>query len=552
MNVLVYSFVINEKYIYFWDYSGYWASWINISEIFTKNPSKAMAILWDSIRYSDYNMLPVMMLIPWNILFGDSRVSYILAIANLFAIPSAILILYFIKKNVIHENNKSLILHLFIFMIILLLPQLWIPLLRGEVGVVGIAIIACILIIYFKKPVEDQDFSSIFIIGALLCLLILMRRWYAYWTVSFFISVFVDVLIMEFLKKNYSIKSHFKSLWNVIKIGILSSLLFFFISTPYAMKMLVTDYSDIYSAYKSNDTVWLAFRSFYYSFGPVWVFLSVAGIICSIFIPKLRRISLFLCLQFLTIFTLFSRVQNFGPQHYYLLVSMVLIFVTILLYYIYKFNIVFLVKGILLFSIFIVILLNFSVVFIPYSVNSNMLIKNISSVEKCYPMIRNDINVIYDIYNTLYSISKLDNDRIYVLSSSFIFNDDILKNITLFDRSIPNINDKIFSSNHVDKRDGFPNQFITAKYVLVCSPIQYHLRTSDQRVIGILADQLLNMKLIGRSYRKMDYDFILDSNVHVFVYEKVSPIKQEDLNEIAKIFHSYYPDRIDFFTPKTP
>lgn len=50
----------------------------------------------------------------------------------------------------------------------------------------------------------------------------------------------------------------------------------------------------------------------------------------------------------------------------------------------------------------------------------------------------------------------------------------------------------------------------------------------------------------------MDYDFMLDSNVHVFIYEKVSPIKQEDLNEIAKIFHCYYPDRIEFFTPKTP
>ena len=82
---------------------------------------------------------------------------------------------------------------------------------------------------------------------------------------------------------------------------------------------------------------------------------------------------------------------------------------------------------------------------------------------------------------------------------------------------------------------------------MVGFPIQYHLRAEDQRVIGILADQLLNQKTIGRSYKKLDYEFILDENVHVYIYKKIKPVQPSDIQDLSRMFQHFYPDRKDIF-----
>ena len=146
------------------------------------------------------------------------------------------------------------------------------------------------------------------------------------------------------------------------------------------------------------------------------------------------------------------------------------------------------------------------------------------------------------------NLAENDENLIYVLASSTILNDDILKHTFLLN-GYTSFN-KIFTSFHFDKRDGFPQNFLYAKYIVVADPIQYHLRPEDQRIICILANQIINQKAIGLSFQKLPYKFNLDDNIKIHIYKKVKPQKKSDLANLSKLFMMYYPNNKEFFKIK--
>jgi len=110
--------------------------------------------------------------------------------------------------------------------------------------------------------------------------------------------------------------------------------------------------------------------------------------------------------------------------------------------------------------------------------------------------------------------------------------------------------EKIFSTNDVDKRDGFPQQFLTAQYVIVADPIQYHLNSYDQRIVGVPAELVLKGEGIGASFEKLPYEFNLDENVKAYIYKKIKPFTNLDLEALSKLFKDYYPDRQNIYEIK--
>jgi hypothetical protein len=153
--------------------------------------------------------------------------------------------------------------------------------------------------------------------------------------------------------------------------------------------------------------------------------------------------------------------------------------------------------------------------------------------------------------NVLSDSSKNQDNPIYVLSSSGILNDDILKNACLSAKRTNTFCNNILTTSHIDKRDGFPRQFLKARYVVLAYPIQYIVSPEDQRVIGILADEIVNRKGIGLSYKKLNYKFTLDNNVKAYIYEKLKLFKGTDLNNLSQMFIRYYPDKKDIFEINT-
>jgi hypothetical protein len=158
-------------------------------------------------------------------------------------------------------------------------------------------------------------------------------------------------------------------------------------------------------------------------------------------------------------------------------------------------------------------------------------------------MVRNDANEIDRMLTTLEELANAQGDRVYVLASSDTFNCSILLNAYLTLNRYENIDHYIKWTHDVDKRDGFPQKFLKAKYVLVGVPIQYHLKPADQRVIGIPAELILSRKGIGTSFHKLPYEFTLDGGVKVYIYEKIKPFSDADIESLSSMFKKYYPDR---------
>jgi len=549
INGFVAYFISRERYIYFWDSAGYWLKFQSLSELFRDDPSNAFRVLINSVRNDDYNFLPVLFLLPFTILFGTGRLSYILSIANIYAIPAALFFVFLVGRIISQPSGKNYLAFSSITLLTAaLFPQFWSPVLFGYPDVIGVLLICMILFLFWKDPIEKLSFPRLIIIGLLLAFLIMLRRWYAYWVVSFCVALGIERVLSPFLDKRFKLEDYLFSIKRIIIIGAVSVVSFFLFASPIAMRMLITDYADIYSAYRYSSTVVQALTRFYAVIGFFYVSLFILGIFQSVRDRKTRSLSLFLVIQFVICFVLFSRTQDFSPQHYYLVIPTMIIFISIFVTGLFS-NLrrqIFKVLFVTCYGLLLIV--NFSVVFVPSVSEGAKKFAYLFPGIRHYPFVRNDIAEINNLLNDLERLSTDGNEFIYVLSSSGIFNDDILKNACSSNKQRYGFCNNILVSHHVDKRDGFPSHFFTARYVIVADPIQYHMRPGDQRVIGILADQVLHRSGIGSSFRKLPYESTLDKNVKVFIYEKNKPFDKADLENLSKLFLTYYPDRPEKFT----
>jgi hypothetical protein len=148
-------------------------------------------------------------------------------------------------------------------------------------------------------------------------------------------------------------------------------------------------------------------------------------------------------------------------------------------------------------------------------------------------------------------LSDIDKDpraTIYILASSFSLNSSIAQEgCFLLQRPHRELSRKIASTNDVDKRDGFPVQFLTARYVVLTMPFAYHLPPQDQKVIGVLADQLVKGEGIGKSYERLKYEFKLDDGSSAFIYKKTQPLDPNDLKMLSDQFIEFYPNNREEF-----
>jgi hypothetical protein len=548
IHLFVYYFISQEKYIYFWDYFHYWYKFQNVGTALFTKPLEELRIIYHTVRHDDYNLLPVFFLSPFYLFFGADRLSYILAIADIYVFSSAILLVFLTGKFIsMSQQKNSIAASMLSLMTFILLPQVWIPVLYGYPDIAGVTVIIIILLIWMRKPLEDQKWTTLVGLGLLLSFLVMLRRWYAYWTVSFFIAIAADMLITVLPKHRAQVARYVPYLKNMFIIGSVSVLSFFSVASPIAKKMLTTNYADIYSAYKRSPDLSRFFSVFFDDFGLLEITLCLAGMVCGILNKKTRRLSLFLLIQMISIILLFTRVQDFNSHHYYLIIPVIVIFISLsvitFLHYLKSIP----VKLSFLAIYLLVFIVQFSVVFVPKASDYFAKITPLFPKSTHYPLVRNDLQKIDELLDVLKELLKGES-TVYVLSSSMIFNSDIVKNACLSSYHAGNLCEQILESSDVDKIHGFPMNFLNADYIVLASPNQYHLNPDDQRVIGVLADEIRNPKNIGVSYEQLPFAFALDDNVTVSIYKKVRPLRKSDLAALEDIFLGFYPNRKDIFT----
>jgi hypothetical protein len=204
-------------------------------------------------------------------------------------------------------------------------------------------------------------------------------------------------------------------------------------------------------------------------------------------------------------------------------------------------------KSAFLAAYIVMISIQFWLVFVPQSSGQAAGIVPLFSADRHYPLVRDDLGEIRKLLDVLEDKSHGGKEGVYVIASSIVFNDDILRNACRAFDYPQYFCDRIFQSSHVDKVHGFPQQFLSAMYVVVAKPVQYHLMPEGQRVVGVLAEDLLQSKGIGSSFDRLPEKFVLDNSVLAHIYHKTRPLRPQDLRELENRFQRYYPRNKDIF-----
>jgi hypothetical protein len=540
--LLVFSicFISREHYVYAWDYAGYYDKYVYLGELIHTGIQNFFVHVQSSLS-GDYSDLAVLPLLPLRMLMGPTRIAYIVSLLIVYGFSSIFMFIYMLKKALGGIMRGSIVLVLASIVAFFLNPFFIQSLYLGYIDVFGVGFICFLYSSYYSD--NELSLKRYITLGVLLLVLFLFRRWYGYWIVSFMMVLFFWQIYNSF-KINRSYTAILKLITKFLVTVDVFVLVGICIARSFFLRALLTNYSDIYSAYRmqpiKNFLETLVTNTGY---APILVF--IAGGYIAMYVPALRRFSLLILIQAIISLLYLLHTQNISIHMFYQLYPVLLFFMAISVVFflrLFKKKPVSLIVSslLLLYALF-----NFLNVFVP-GLDANIRPFQLAFAQgRHYPLIRTDFSELHRLTDTLSDLEAGARGPIYVLSYSLLFNDDILRHFCLSQAGMGQLCKEIFFESVVDKRDGFPKQLLAARYILVRSPIQSIER---QHVIEDLSADFLYGGLLSKSFDKLPYQFSLDDNSLIYIYRKHSPVPDEVINTLSKTFQTYYPLNKQLFT----
>ncbi|MFA5620175.1 MAG: hypothetical protein WDA08_07725 [Weeksellaceae bacterium] len=520
---LILLYVLNdEKQIYYYDYSNYWVKTIEYQKFLINDGFDVFRKVYNSINTQQYNDFATLPLAVLGRVFGLEFRYFIFCTYLLYAIPGALLfgnlILRFSKNK-----NRSLLL---VPILYLMFVPLLFPLRYGFIGTLGLVIIGIIFNLFFiRKYWEKKDLKTFVLIGIMLLLLLFTRRWFTFWVLSFFCINFLLLLVVGFRQK--SIKPIINGGFNLTVAGLVCGgimLIFFY---PFFELTFLADYKDLYSGYRVRS-IKGHWNSIVNTFGYINLFLIILGIV-GYFMTKRYYEAIYFLLCFLTLSVFFVTFNDFGPQHYYIIIPFILLLILGTLFVENK-----KFKHVSIAILLIVFCSNFYINFMTNEIKTAYFFSTING----YKYDRPDYDVIASIMNDIEYNYEENRQYSYLIGNGGFLNYSLLQNIYLPQKV--KATKGLLRSQNVDKRDDFPNDLFLATNVLVGEPALHHLRAEDQQVITYFNEQIMigNMKDF---YKKIKTYYLMD-NQKVHLMKRIKIFDSAKMDEIRNHFKNQYPN----------
>ncbi len=533
--------IMQERFIYYWDYSGYWIRNVVVAQQLFRDPFGALKIILSSVNTDEYNyLLSLLMALPTK-LFGDSYVVYIIIVFVMFVLPAVILISLLVDKFCGVCGIKRLTLwQTMIF--VSCISCITVPCLEGFPDAASPLCIAALMYLVCDWKWDRFNFFDCSLVIILLFLVMLQRRYFAFFVVGFVFGWGIYALLCLLQSKNK--KNCFKYIAATMGyIGAVSLALLLTVFKGFFKMSAGVNYAEKYSAYAMGSLSKNVLSCLRY-YGWIFVALAVVAIVYIVLhavakkqyegIPALGLMAVVIVMSMLP----FVSVQSMGKQHQYIIVvPMTVLIVTA----------VAILAGVadkkagritVVSLCAVLMLVNSSVAL------SIVDIKRPAGFSKMTytPKVRNDIDVLHQLNDRLIELTEENNIYSYILSSSDILNDDIMDMLYF-----PETNEVNLPAHaHVDLRDGFATTSLKSKYVVVCDPVQTHLKEGSQSIISIPAKEILEGTGIGKHYEFVE-EYQLDRNVKAKIYKRINKIPDDDLEELALKFDELYPGKEKLF-----
>lgn len=506
-------YILKEQYYYFWDYSTYFQKTNDLVLQLKKSPVE-VALTFLLSLFDDYTQLPLIPLLPFRLILGPSRLSFILSLGLAYIIPFC-LTMGAISTQIITTKPQA-VFWLTAFAT-LLMPPVWIPVFRGFPDIGG-ATFLMLAILFYWKNVKLESRQQIKNVAIFLALSVLFRRHFIYEVRVFLIAIFIQNSLDHIPGLQTDFRITWSRLQNIFwRVGYIA--LFFAVFTFVVLiKALFVNYRALYSSYEMSSEL----NFLYYGQAYGWLLWALAFLgfslgCCerSLFQPKLKFIALFGMLSILQWIFFAKQVSVQYTTHF----------------------LPFVVLGICLLGWIIWLKRSLSLRIVLFGLQYFLLTLNIAigldifgrikaPIQDVFarrepPLFREDYQTIAELILYLRQLSS-PGKEFYIASSSYTFNYSIIPVAEEQHFGQPIVS--ITRTTNIDSRDFYPlNSLIKSHYVVVANPFQHHVAPQEQKLVQGVVDMFNQNLAIAQDFTSLPQKFILEHGVTVQVYERIRP-----------------------------
>lgn len=515
-----------EDPVYYWDFAGYFDGFNEQGALLIESPLRWASQLKTSIATEDYSVAILAPLLPFYVIFGGSRFSYIAAVVAVYLLPTAFFMARMSYREAVSETVSSRD-WLVVWIAAFLYTPLWAPTLRGLPDVAGcLALTAATYFLWKSKFLTVEPVTSGIRVGAYLWLAFLLRRWYAYSVIAITICAASLCLLQAAKDRNFS-PLRKAALGGLCAALVIAGAALTF-QQPLVLKILNTSYGELYGGYRTT------FASQLDEMGSRLSYVNWLLIAFGLYISIIRRnkFSLFCAAASALTFILFTRTQDPGIHH-----SLPMF---LWLFPAYAQAIVALVSMPAARSRWSAVAITVAAVFaflgtfFPIGRQVLSPASYVFAREATLPLHLDNLPEYKRLIDDL--LGKMGpKDRFSVFASSPILNDALLfeMNKDLF----PHINWVC----QVDSREPFRPETLRSRYVVATDPPVAHLQPGAQLCITIPDQYIIDGKGIGAAYKRVE-TYRLSDGVAGYLYEQVRPVSKAEIDALYAEFRKKYPD----------
>ncbi len=531
-------YISSEHTFYWWDYAGYNNATVGLANSFRESPDKAIRGVLQSLS-NEKNLLICLPLVPFLLLFGDSRLSYILSVSLIYVVPFRLL-LGAISVKLIPVYPRRVFWST--VLLSLLIPMSWIPTLRGYLDTGGCVFVALAILVYLHD-VKLKYWWQILLIGCSLAMAILFRRHFAYSAIAFFgaaiFQVFIEFIIISKSRRETALPS--PDFWDTamsfpyqylfasgVKLGLIAATSFsvlMLVAGDFTRSAMTVDYRNLYLAWSLPVNDILTRYVSFYGLG-TWLLVAIgfsAGMV--------TRIMAFPAAIFVSLFGILSLVEwllvlRYGYLHYTIHITPIALLGLSAFFWTTWLTFQGKVRYLMLSVAGLYLSLNAVLGLIPLKLDiSRLFMANFP------PLVRSDYGEVVRLVEFLRKIAP-NEEPIYIAGASNSFNANILKQAN---RKL-NPPEGWWKLNTVgrpliDSRDTYPlPELLMSQYVVVATPFQQVLlsdeqvlRSHEQDVVKVVYDAFTQNWEISQDFQLLPEQFQLENGVIVRVYRRMRP-----------------------------
>jgi len=545
-------YVGSERTVYWWDYLMWWRSTVRLMvEMFTV-PGQAVDSVRQSLESSEYPLLPAIPLAVWCAAAGTTRLPFVLGITTIYGAAAAAGLASICGACQAEDDPPgspgSASAAAAVPAVVFTLWSLpFVVAMRGFVDLGAVAISYAILGLFFAAPRNRWNVGRWAAIGALLALLFVFRRYWAFWVTSFALVVAIDALWQAWHLRNETGRGWLRPLAAPAVIGAASAATAAILAWPMIMRMLTTSYADIYSAYQVPATASLlaevarSLTDLLAVNGVLATSAGLAGLGMLIAGRETRRMGLMIGAMAIFAYLQFRRVHWPG-HHHHLLWSSLLTVTTAVAAASLSCRFRPWRAWSLLAGLMVAGSLQWAAAAVPAATGLRFLMNG--SVAEL-PLVRRDLAELGRLVATIDRVAAEIGGRppIYCLASSGVLNSNTLYAYPPSLHRPFHAAILVRNTADIDKRDGFPGDLITAELVVVCDPPQVHQGIENQQVVVEPVRQLLSGEGFGAAFKRLPEEFMLDEGVKTSLYVRIRPIESADVAALSAALRRYYPER---------